>query len=263
MSLEALNIPRSEFRMTIPQRGISVVAPSDVAEVMAGARERKQSGVKLTPEERATLWSDETKARINMMTGCKILEQRYPTPNHGKKFMEQVDFERRDELLGYSLELTDTIVSSWQQINPDKPIAVLLFGSVAKGLVKKADNSDPSNIDMGVIGNITDTERESLLDAIRPKRQEIQRKILGTCPEVDSNEPNPGNAGVLVQSINKVIDSRYGVARGYYISSGAIPLYDPEGIWREIEEKALQTQAEKIRRQRKCGFKKLGVIFRR
>ncbi|MCL5970090.1 MAG: hypothetical protein M1450_01135, partial [Patescibacteria group bacterium] len=77
------------------------------------------------------------------MKQCGILAKRYPKPEQGRKFMESVDYERRKELLEKAVHLSESIVASWKEINPDKPIAIILFGSVAKGLVKQTQNPDP------------------------------------------------------------------------------------------------------------------------
>lgn len=236
---------RPEYLMSVPKRGIQIIPPEHVRRVMAMAKQHTLEGTRWSDEEKSTLWPQKERARIRAITSCKILRQRYPKLLDGQRFMESVDYERRDQLLGYAKELTEEIVSSWQTINSDEPIAVVLFGSVAKGLVKNCRDGDPSNIDLAVIGKIKDHEKDELFDAIRNKRKEIQERILSSCNEIDSPESNPGNAGVFIQDVSKIEKGKYGDARNY-ISSGAIALHDPSGIWERIEDRALQIAAEKF-----------------
>lgn len=251
--------------MSISRRGLRIIPPEYVGNVMARARQHKRDGTRWSEEEKRSLWPVGERARIRAITSCKILQQRYPSPSDGKRFMESVDYQRREELLGYAKELTGEIVSSWESINPEKPIAVIIFGSVAKGLVKDCHNGDPSNIDLAVIVEIRGQEemnefrlqREMLLDAIRDKRHEIQQRILAPCPKVNSIDKNPGNAGVFVQDISKLEKGNYGSARNY-ISSGAIALHDPARIWARVEEKALQAAAKKFKLDKKSRG---GIVF--
>lgn len=216
-----------EMLITLPRRGLKIIPPQETQQNMLRARAGE-----------VVHWSDNEKKRLKLMINCSILAKRYPNPQDGKDFMQQVNYEWRKELLEMAHEATDEIVNQWQTINPNKNIAVLLYGSVAKGLVKNPDNPDPSNIDMAVIGDITSEERNLLFDAIRPKRENIQNRILSNCPIINSDEQNPGNLGISVQATEKLISNNFGQARGY-ITAGVKTLYDPSGTWQKIEQDAL------------------------
>lgn len=216
-----------EMLITLPRRGLRVIPPPETQDNMRKARAGQ-----------IVSWSDEEKKRLKLLTHCSILTKRYPTPQDGQRFMQGVNYEWGKELLGMAHETTDEIVSQWNTINPHTDIAVLLYGSITKGLVKNPDNPDPSNIDIAVIGNIGFAEREELFDAIRPKREEIRERILSKCPAVHSREPNPGNVGVIIQHTDKLAINNFGQARTY-ITAGARALYDPSGLWQRLEEEAL------------------------
>lgn len=208
--------------------------------------------------------------RLSRISSCKILKERHPMPEDGMVYMSQVDYERRNELLQLARNLTTCIVKEWRKIEPGKPIAVVLFGSVAKGLVRRGNHQDPSNIDLAVIGDFTDKEAEQLKDAIRPRRKEAQEIILRSCPLVISDDKNPGNAGVHIQSIKSLNAGDYSGALNH-INAGALAIHDPSGVWDEIEKEALSFVTEKalkkaekdrihrsiFRRQRKCIFSRL------
>ena len=244
--------------ITLPKRGLRIVAPEHTQRVMELARRHKEEGTRFTPEEKQELWPDTEKARIWLIQQCGTLAKRYPNPEDGERFMESVDYQRRNELMQKAQALSDDIVYSWQTINPDKPIAVILFGSVAKGLVKHTQNPDPSNIDLAVIGDISQDEREKLMDEIRPNRKSVQEWILERVPFVNSTEENPGNAGVIIQHTDKLTKDRHEPTRNY-IASGAIALHDPERIWSNLETEALFIASE-IKNKKKRIPKK-GILF--
>jgi hypothetical protein len=147
---------RPEYLITLPRRGLQIIPPAHTEQVMRLARRHKAEGTRFTPAEKIDLWPSSEKTRLRMIKNCKILEKRHPVPEDGKKYMESVDYSQREVLFGYAQELAETIIASWEGIEPQKPIAVLLYGSVAKGLVKGIESLDPSNIDMAVIGDISD-----------------------------------------------------------------------------------------------------------
>lgn len=222
-----------EFLITLPRRGLRIIPPSETQENMRLVR----SGQRVS-------WTPEEKTRLQQLIKCTILEKRYPTREDGQKFMAQdVDYERREVLLSMALELTSCIVNSWQAINPQKDIAIILFGSIAKGLVKRPSHPNPSNVDLAVIGDFTPEERDKLFDGIRCKRGEIQQKIIDGNPNIDPAETNPGNAGVFIQTPAKLTGNNFSATR-VYVRSNAQALHDPAGIWKNIEKKALAHFAE-------------------
>lgn len=218
-----------EYLITLPKRGLRVTPPHETQTNMRLAR----SGQKVS-------WSPEEKTRLRELINCTILKKRYPAKEDGDRFMkEDVDYERREELRCMANELVGCIVSSWRTINPQKDIAIILFGSIAKGLVKRPDHPNPSNVDLAVIGNFTPEEKSELFDGIRFKRKEIQQRTINGNTNIDPSERNPGNAGVLIQTPDKLIVNDFSATR-IYIRSNAQPLYDPAGIWKKIERRALE-----------------------
>lgn len=188
--------------------------------------------------------------RLRVIIEDGNLKKRYPTVEDGLDFMKKVDYLKRDEMFGYAVDMSKHIVEKWREINSEIPVAVILFGSVAKGLVKSAENPDPSNIDLAVIGTISDSERERLYDSIRERRGEIQQNILSSHSEIDSPEDNPGNVGVIIQDTHKVINGNFTAAINY-IASCATPLHDDAGIWQAIEDEALERSYEKTKHKKK------------
>ncbi len=247
-----------EYQITLPRFGVRVIAPEHTARVMALARQHKAEGTRFTDEEKANLWPVEEKVRLAIMKNCAILAKRYPTKEAGRAYMLDVDYDRREQLLTQAGKLTTHIVEKWREIDPTQEVAVLLFGSVAKGLVKRPDHPDPSNIDLAVIGNISDEQRDQLLTSIRPERDRLRDEILAGVPVLDSSERNPGNAGVMVQHVSKLTNGSYYGARNY-IASGAIPLHDPTGIWRGIEREALAFSVENATDPRGHKRRRLGI----
>lgn len=177
--------------------------------------------------------------RLWLILNDGTLKKRYPSPKDGLSYMQTVCYERRDALLSLAYEATDTFVKTWQEINPNKPICVVLFGSVAKGLTKYVEHNDPSNIDIAIIGEFTPEETDQFYDAIRPYREKIRQRILEDCKDVHSEEENPGNLGVSIQHISKLSNGHYsGMVN--YLGSSAFPLYDPYNMWETIESDALE-----------------------
>lgn len=196
---------------------------------------------KTTPEQGEV--SARESQRLYQIHQDGTLKKRYPTPEKGQEFMEIVDFDRRETLLSKAAEASSTIVDAWQQINPDKDIAVVLFGSVAKGTVKECQDPDPSNIDMAVIGDFTCEEQEALYDSIRPYREQVKQELLESCGELASSEANPGNLGVNIQQTQKLTNGHYS-GMVSYIGSAAFPLHDPTNIWETLEQDALDRLSE-------------------
>lgn len=226
-----------EFLITLPKPGVQVLAPRETQENMALARQGKR-----------VVWSDGEKARLRLMKSDGVLAKRYPSRDEGRKFVEtEVDYEWREQLLRMAYELSDTIVASWKEIYPGKDVAVVLFGSVAKGLVKGPGHLDPSNIDVTVIGEFNESERSALFDAIRSKRNELEDGMKAHYPNM-SPDSRGGNAGVHIQDRKKLENDRHSQTK-CLIRSGATALHDPKGIWKELEEKALQDVANEMRRE--------------
>lgn len=251
--IATLETLRNGQYITLPRRGVRISAPPQLCEVLASIQARRQRHEPLTAEQRQSLWTPDQKARLNLLLRCKILARRFPTREDGNAFMQNVDPLRREEYLGYVEDMTANIVDAWGRVNPNKDIAVVLFGSVARGLVKDAGHPDPSNIDMTIIGAFTKEEKERLFDTIRPKREEIAAKIRASSPNLDySLNPLPGNVGVYVQNRETLAKDGFGEAR-VYLASGAFALHDPAGIWKDIDAGAVgHEQALAERRLAHC-----------
>lgn len=227
-----------ELLISLPKRGIRVIPPQETRDNMQRARLGE-----------VVSWSQDEKIRLRQIINCGILAKRYPTAADGKRFMEEVDYAWRAQLENMAEELTCGIVLKWHQINQKKDIAVVLFGSVAKGLVRKPDHPDPSNIDLAVIGNFSPEERADLFDAIRPMRRDVQKRIISKCPKVETCDTNPGNAGIFIQDADKLSKDHYEPALRY-IASNAYALYDPGGIWKQIEKEAISSATAKQNKRR-------------
>lgn len=251
MSTKAENYP--EFLISLPRRGLKIIPPDQVVENMRLARE----GLSIIP------WTEREKARIALIKKDPIMARRYPDSNSGQALMAEVSYERREELLLLARDLTETVVSEWDKISPNKGIAIVLFGSVARGLVRHREHRDPSNIDMSIVGDFSEEERLRLLDAIRPARQEIRTKIVKACSGQEAFTGLSGNAGVYVQNVDKLINNKFACAKEY-IASNAFSLHDPLGIWKIIEQSALDHEVELMRSRtsRKSNMLRLSqVVF--
>lgn len=222
-----------DILITLPRRGLRIIPPGETAANMVRVKE----GQSIVP------WTAREKARLALIKNDTIMRKRFPNPNDGQALMEDVCYQRREELLSLAVDLSNRIVEEWDTMTPNKNIAIILFGSVARGLVRRSDHYDPSNLDMSVIGDFTEEERTELLDAIRPARKETGQKILETCGEANVIREGSGNAGVYVQHVDKLINNKFATAKEY-ISSNAMVLHDPVGIWSAIEGAALDHEVE-------------------
>ncbi len=251
---------QTTYRISLPRRGITMRAPEHVAKIMETAKKHKVERTRYNPQEREELWPEREKARIWLIKNCSILRKRYPNPQAGREYMQRVNPQRQEELLTIAHELSNETIEEWKKISSNGRIAILLFGSVAKGLTKDCSDPDPSNVDLAIIGDIKDDERIALLDAIRPARDRIKTRILEQCGgQLDSPEANPGNAGVFVQDISRLTVNNFSTAMNY-IGSNAIALHDPAGVWKNIEGQALDAAGVKMRRHAQSNQ---GVIFSR
>lgn len=239
----------------LPREGVVVELPSDCS-----------LGIDICPDTGTVKIDPIVRARLNMITHDTILANRYPTREHGERFMEQISPQWRDRLFDQAKIVTQTVINSCQSIDQER-IAVILFGSVAKNLVKPPTHPDPSNIDLAVIGFFSKTEKDQLLGLVKPVRRAVteyinavesreikegesfeEKKIIVADPVIkcepvdDSSMPNQSlvgcRVGVFFQTPETVRCNGYDVAREY-VTSCAKALHDPYYIWREIEHEAI------------------------
>lgn len=221
---------KPEFLITLPRRGLQIIPPPETQRNMAFARrlQQEKSGRGLPLE--GIVWSDQERARIKLIKNHGPIKKRYPNPECGRKLMACVDYERREELLVWAKDLSDHIVAEWQSISSRDPVAVILYGSVARGTVKPPDHPNPSDIDLLVTGHFWESHRQALFSAIQEKREEISERILG---HIDLTY-----AGVKIQSVRKLVVDGYNTTLNY-IGSPVIPLHDSSSLWANLENSAL------------------------
>lgn len=206
---------RAEQMFWVHTRGIIVSLPPDATESIGKAH---ANGEEMHPNDQR---------RLNVINNDGILKKRYPSTKDGEEYMNSIDMEWREVLYSKADSISTQIVEEAKKMGKED-IAILLFGSVAKGLVRKQDHADPSNIDLTIIGQFTDKEREELLNRIRPIRDKEREEIRN-------------NVGVFIQTPDKLRNSNYG-AVFMYIGSSARALYDPKSIWSNLQEEALSSQ---------------------
>lgn len=226
-------------------------------------------GIDINPETGQIKIDPLTRTHLLAITKDPILKGRYPTAEHGEEYMNGVSAQWRDRLLEYAGYVTDNIKGICRSIGKER-FAVVLYGSLARNLAKYRTDSDPSNLDLVIIGNFTTQERRGILDGIRGTRQQITTEIkaakLCRCTSVrcqcyqetanyywsyvtaylrneygEMTSFHSGlieRAGVVIQSPETIRSQGYGEARKYLSSCGRA-LYDPVNIWRELENEAL------------------------
>jgi len=218
---------KERLLISVPKRGIQIFPPAETAHKMSQARR----GEVVTP------FSLEEKVRLRELIHAKILAHRYPTKERGKAFMAVVDYEWGSHLLELSREFAAFLVLSWKVVSV-KPVSVILYGSISRGLVKRPDHPDPSNIDIAVIADFTDCEKEQFFDKIRPSREAIRGYILSKTPAINPDSKG-GNVGIHLNTIRSLEVSNYSSTINY-LQAAAVPLYDPDRIWERLEGEAIR-----------------------
>lgn len=220
---------RAEQMFWVHTRGVVVALPPDVTASIGKAH---ANGEEIYPNDQRTL---------SIINNDGILKKRYPSAKEGEKYMNSVDMGWREALYDKAISISEQIAEEAKAMGKED-VAILLFGSVAKGLVRKKDHADPSNIDLAVIGEFTKEEREKLMNRIRPIRHKEQENI-------------GNNVGVFIQTPDKLRNSDYGAAL-MYMGSSARALYDPKGIWSNLREEALSCQRQSKEKDQNKGYKK-------
>lgn len=240
---EALEQTKSLY---LPERGVVVELPASCYQ-----------GINICPESGQVTLDPLIRAQLKAISSEAILQNHYPALEYGENFMGQISPQWRDRLLEQANVVTRSIVKACQSIGKER-FAVLLFGSVAKNLVKFPAHSDPSNIDIAVIGDFIPTEKKDLFDLIRPVRQEVTDSIKraqfckcetihcrcrivdqGSAPDASRKDLLvDSRVGVFIQTPEVLRKDGYGGAREY-VASCAKALYDPEGVWGEIEHEVI------------------------
>ena len=209
---------RAEQMFWVHTRGLIITLPPDATASIGRAH---ANGEELPQNEQL---------RLNAINNDCILKKRYPSAKDGKEYMNHVDLKWREVLYQKANLISSQIVEQAKEMGKED-FAVLIFGSVAKGLTRGQNHPDPSNIDLAVIGEFTEEEREELLNRIRPIRDNEEEKI-------------GSNVGVFVQTPDKLRKSNYGASL-MYIGSSARALYDPKGMWAGLEKEALLATSDR------------------
>lgn len=217
---------RAEQMFWVHTRGVIVTLPPDASASIGKAYANSED------------LHHEDQRRLSAINNDGILKKRFPSAKDGEKYMNSVDMEWREVLYDKANLISTQIVEQAKAIGKED-FAILLFGSVAKGLTREKKHDDPSNIDLAVIGEFTDKEREGLLNRIRTIRGREEKEI-------------GNNVGVFVQTPVKLRKSNYGTAL-MYIGSSARALYDPRGIWSTLEEEALAANSNCKKEKKQNG----------
>lgn len=242
----------------IPRRGLLVELPQSCAQ-----------DIKFSSETGNAVLDPMTREQLKNIMNCPILRARYPHVEDGEKFMNSISPQWRDGLLKEAKTMGAAIKTAFWTIGK-KSFATILYGSVAKNLVKSLIHPDPSNVDIVVIGDFDTQEKLEIMDLIRPTRQEITTNIkakeMCRCESVmcycyadlaerylrqatTSLRDSDGKIvsysseliermGIILHPTDSLRGNGYGLAREY-VASCARPLYDPENIWGEIENEAI------------------------
>lgn len=204
---------RAEQMFWVHTRGLNISLPPGATRNIVQAA---QTGNDI-PQHEATM--------LRVLTDDPILKKRYSCPEDGEEYMQTVDTRWREELYRFAETVSSTIVGQTHQMGKED-IAVILIGSVAKNLVKTKGHPDPSNIDLVVVGDFNQEEREDLLNRVRCVREQVAGEI-------------GNNVGVIVQDPDKLRKNDYSVAL-MYVGSSARALYDPKGVWSDLEKDTLE-----------------------
>lgn len=227
------------------------------------------TGITINPETCRVSIDPFVKTHLQAIMDDPILRGRYPTALDGEEYMNGVSGQWRDRLLEYAESVTDEIKRGCWSVRRNR-FAVVLYGSLARNLTKHRTHEDPSNMDLVVIGEFSNWEKNQVLDRIRGLRQktttEIKAAELCECKTIRCQCYNEvtsrylyyatrdlrngygeiigfhsdliERAGVVIQTPETIKSNGYGEARKY-LSSCARALYDPENLWGEIENEAL------------------------
>lgn len=216
---------RIEQMYWVSTRGIIVTLPPPITEGVTRAAVRGQD-IDLLQGQRLALIDNDS-----------ILRKRYPQSSDGCNYMCRVDLGWRGELLKEAEDVTSVIRKSVLKATGflDEDFAIILFGSVAKGLSRRRMDEDPSNIDLSVIGNFSEDQRTDIFDGIRAVRERGRMRI-------------GNNIGVFIQTPEKLIKDFYAPLI-QFIGSCAYPLHDPGNIWKHLEEEALKCSLERTRKE--------------
>lgn len=225
---------RAEQFFWVHNRGVRVALPPESTSKISKASILGQG----VPEEEVQ--------RLKVITHDPILRKRYPADSDGQEYMQSVCANWRNELLSRAQSISCEIAHQAESMRK-RPTAIILFGSVARALTKYKGHEDPSNIDLAVIGHFNDSERTELFDRIRPVRESMAGEI-------------GNNVGVIVQDVQAVRNNDFDSAL-IYIGSSATALWDPEGLWAQIEKDALE-RSKLLRRYKKQDQAKLQPLIK-
>ncbi len=242
----------------IPARGVRVELPPQVL-AQSKMHEHNIHRCSQTCERPAIVpLSWESKYWIIAIQNDRTLRRRYPQEEIGQRFMTQVDHDWRETLYDRALDLTGSIQNAAREIGVQR-FAVVLYGSVARNLVKRPGHPDPSNIDIAVVGSISCQEKDEMYRLIRNDREEVTTRIKdeeknaiearteglaldrvtkAKLGRIDREIDPIGRAGVIIRSVPAVKESDYDLVLWYMAGCGQ-PLYDHDGLWAQLEHEAM------------------------
>lgn len=231
----------------LPQRGLLVDLPPSCS-------------VFIDSNTNEIIFGSQDKTRVAGIMYDTSLKRRYPTPQDGEEYMDRISPEWRDKLLAKAQIMTEGLIEISRRLGHNR-FAVVLFGSIARKLVKHPHDPDRSNIDLAVIGDFSSQDRETVLNEARPLRQRLNAQIkfeeescvckdtrcACVAPDfqpkqlkgsVSHGDITIDRVGIIVQSVESVTKDDYSGARNYMGASGRA-LYDPSGLWMAIEQETL------------------------
>lgn len=223
---------RIEQMYWLPRRGVIVTLPPHVTREIAGPISR---------------WEDITPAaghRLALLDKESILKKRFPNSEIGNDYRNRVDMVWRGALLHEAMYMAYAIKEAVKQVTgfAEEEFAILLFGSIARGLSRSRQDADPSNLDITVIANFTEDQREQVFYIIRPNRERGRERIRN-------------NIGVCLQTPSKFTNDHYALTLEL-IGSCAQPLHDPGNLWGQLEQEALEYSLTKTRKKMAADYTK-------
>lgn len=216
---------RAEQMYWIHSRGVAITLPPPITEKISG------------PISRGECVDPIQYHRLYLIENNSILKKRLPQDTDGERYMYRVDLKWRERLLEEVQKIAFVIKKSVKEVTgfSDEDFAIILFGSVARGLCRNSSDEDPSNIDISVIGDFSDLDRGEIFERIRPDREKGGERI-------------GNNIGIFLQTKEKLAKDNYSSVI-QFIGACGYALHDPGNIWHNIETEALMSSIIKANKK--------------